>query len=47
MPLYKQQTSHMFNRADTTNSKSGILPKLGKFLGQKLNDNLIMQPMEE
>jgi hypothetical protein len=37
----------MFNRAETSNTKSGIVPKLGKLLGQKLNDNLILQPEEE
>jgi hypothetical protein len=37
----------MFNRAETSKTKSGIIPKLGKFLGEKLNDNLIMQPNEE
>ena len=45
--MYKQQTSHMFNSAETSNTKKGIIPKLGKFLGEKLNDNLIMQPNEQ
>ena len=47
MPLYKQQTSHMFNRAQTTDTKSGIIPKLGKLFVNKLNDHLMLKEDEE